>query len=217
MKRSHTAYLRFVLGLLVVAGMLSPRRAEAQISTPEQIAKQTEFEKTIPKMQITDEFLQLSIPGQTMGETVGVARNSKGHLFVYTRTNPQGISRGGTAAMLFEFDENLKFVKQWGPNNYAASFAHSVRVDKYDNVWMVDEGSGMIIKFDPEGVPQEQFGRTPEAIDYLEEFLEHGGKGYNDAAATAQGSPSDRNDWRIQPANRCDLGLEGQYLRIRRL
>ncbi len=183
MKRSHTAYLRFVLGLLVVAGMLSPRRAEAQISTPEQIAKQTEFEKTIPKLQITDEFLQLSIPGQTMGETVGVARNSKGHLFVYTRTNPQGISRGGTAAMLFEFDENLKFVKQWGPNNYAASFAHSVRVDKYDNVWMVDEGSGMIIKFDPEGVPQEQFGRAPEAIDYLEEYLEHGGKGYNDAAA----------------------------------
>jgi hypothetical protein len=183
MKRFPVLYVHFLVGVLIVAGMLSPGRAEAQISTPEQIAKQTEFEKTIPKMQITDEFLQLRIPGQTMGETVGVARNSKGHLFVYTRTNPQGISRGGTAAMLFEFDENLKFVKQWGPNNYAASFAHSVRVDRYDNVWMVDEGSGMIIKFDPEGMPQEQFGRTPEAIDYLEEFLEHGGKGYNDAAA----------------------------------
>ena len=182
MTRSYMRYFVFTPSVLIMASMLSPRPAQAQISTPEQIAKQTELEKTIPKMQIKDEFLQLSIPGQTMGETVGVARNSKGHLFVYTRTNPQGISRGGTAAMLFEFDENLKFVKQWGPNNYAASFAHSVRVDKYDNVWMVDEGSGMIIKFDPEGVPQEQFGRTPEAIDYLEEFLERGGKGYNDAA-----------------------------------
>ena len=129
-----------------------------------------------------------------MGETVGVSRNSKGHLFVYSRTNPQGISRGGTAAMLFEFDEKMKFVKQWGPHNYAASFAHSVRVDKDDNVWMVDEGSGMIIKFDPEGVPQEQFGRTPEAIDYLEEFLEHGGKGYNNAGGQAQGPPSERRD-----------------------
>ena len=39
---------------------------------------------------------------------------------------------------------------------------------------MVDEGSGMIIKFDPEGMAQMQFGRTPEAIDYLEEFLERG-------------------------------------------
>jgi hypothetical protein len=81
--------------------------------------------------------------------------------------------------MLFEFDQNNKFINQWGPHNYAASFAHSVRVDKNDNVWMVDEGSGMIIKFDPEGVPKAQFGRTPEAIDYLEEFLERGGTGFN--------------------------------------
>jgi NHL repeat len=84
--------------------------------------------------------------------------------------------------MLFEFDEKMKFVKLWGPHNYAASFAHSVRVDKHDNVWMVDEGSGMIIKFDPAGMAQEELGRAPEAIDYLEEFLEHGGKGFNDQA-----------------------------------
>ena len=100
-------------------------------------------------MQITDEFLDLLAPDMTMGETVGVSTNSHGHLFVYSRTNPQGDARGATAAMLFEFDQNNKFIKQWGPHNYAASFAHSVRVDKYDNVWMVDEGSGMIIKFDP--------------------------------------------------------------------
>jgi NHL repeat len=173
------------LAVAVLAGVFSPP-AHAQISTPEQVAEQAELDKAVPKLQITDEFLQLSIPGETMGETVGVSRNSKGHLFVYSRTNPQGISRGGTAAMLFEFDQNLKFVKQWGPHNYAASFAHSVRVDKYDNVWMVDEGSGMIIKFDTQGVPQEQFGRTPEAIDYLEEFLERGGTGFNNAGGRAR-------------------------------
>jgi NHL repeat len=181
MKRFRMLSSSYVFGVVMVAGMLLPQGARAQISTPEQIAKQTELEKTIPKMEITDQFLQLSIPEMTMGETMGVSTNSKGHLFVYSRTNPQGIARGGQAAMLFEFDQNMKFVKQWGPHNYAASFAHSVRVDKNDNVWMVDEGSGMIIKFDPEGVPQEEFGRTPEAIDYLEEFLEHGGTGYNNA------------------------------------
>lgn len=177
-KLIYRQYTFFALGAAMSAVLFAPR-AGAQISTPEQIAQQTEFEKTIPKMQITDAFLQLSIPDQTMGETVGVSENSQHHLFVYTRTNPQGISRGGTAAMLFEFDQNGKFVKQWGPHNYAASFAHSVRVDGYGNVWMVDEGSGMIIKFDPQGVPQAQFGRTPEAIDYLEEFLERGGTGFN--------------------------------------
>ena len=86
-----------------------------------------------------------------MGETMGVATNSKGHLFVYSRTNPQGIARGGAAAMLWEFDRNGKFVKEWGPHNYAASFAHAVRVDRDDNVWQVDEGSGMIVKYNPKG------------------------------------------------------------------
>lgn len=165
-----------LLGVLTAASTLWLPRAQAQISTPEQVAEQYELDKKIPQMQVTEDVLQLSIPGQTMGETVGVSKNSKGHLFVYSRTGPGGVARGGTAAMLFEFDQNLKFVKVWGPNNYAASFAHSVRVDKYDNVWMVDEGSGMIVKFDPQGMPQMQFGRTPEAIDYLQEFLERGEK-----------------------------------------
>jgi len=179
MKRFRLMSSLFVLGAMSVAGMLLPQRAQAQISTKEQIAAQTELEKNIPKMQITDEFLDLLAPDMTMGETVGVSTNSHGHVFVYSRTNPQGDARGATAAMLFEFDQNNKFIKQWGPHNYAASFAHSVRVDKNDNVWMVDEGSGMIIKFDPEGVPKGQFGRTPEAIDYLEEFVERGGTGFN--------------------------------------
>src|SRR5271155_5586062 len=110
MKPSHRLHSLFIFVISMAAAMLAPWPAVAQISSPEQIASQTELEKSIPKMQITDEFLQLKVPDQTMGETVGVSRNSKGHLFVYSRTNPQGISRGGTAAMLFEFDQNLKFV-----------------------------------------------------------------------------------------------------------
>src|SRR4029077_2362039 len=115
------------------------------------IAKQLALEAATPKLQITEEVLSLMIPGHTIGETEGVSMNSKGHLFVYSRTGMGGSSRGGTAAELFEFDNFGKFVKLWGPDNYAASFAHSVRVDKHDNVWMVDEGSGMIVKFDPSG------------------------------------------------------------------
>jgi hypothetical protein len=174
MRRISVLLSLFAVGAVMGAGTL---RVHAQnLNSPEAYAKQAVLEKSIPQMQITEDVLQLTVPGQTIGETVGVSKNSKGHLFVYTRTGPGGVARGGTAAMLFEFDENNKFVKLWGPNNYAASFAHSVRVDKYDNVWMIDEGSGMIIKFDPNGVPQEEFGRTPEAIDYLEQFLERGDK-----------------------------------------
>jgi hypothetical protein len=140
--------------------------------SPEFQAQQTALESNYPQLNVADEYMRLSIPGYTMGETMGVSTNSKGHLFVYSRTNPQGIARGGRAAMLWEFDQNGKFVKEWAPNNYAASFAHAVRVDSDDNVWQVDEGSGMIVKYNPQGQQILWLGRTPEAIDYLEQNLE---------------------------------------------
>jgi hypothetical protein len=178
MKRSIFVFGVFVLGAVLVAGTI---RVHAQFGPPSPerqaaIQKQMALEEATPKLQITEEVLPLIIPGHTLGESEGVSMNSKGHLFVYSRTGTGGSSRGGTAAELFEFDENLKFVKIWGPDNYAASFAHSVRVDKYDNVWMVDEGSGMIVKFDPNAAVKMTLGRKPEAIDYLERYLERGEK-----------------------------------------
>ena len=156
--------------VLVAALLAASTQASvhAQISTKEQQAEQDTIDAKTPKLNAKEDVLQLMVPGYTMGETVGVDVNSQNHIFVYSRTNPQGVARGGTAAMLWEFDQDGKFVKEWGPHNYAASFAHSVRVDKRDNVWQVDEGSGMIVKYSPQAVPLEQFGRTPEAIDYLE-------------------------------------------------
>jgi DNA-binding beta-propeller fold protein YncE len=74
--------------------------------------------------------------------------------------------------MLFEFDTNLRFVKEWGPNNYAAGFAHTVRVDKENNVWMVDEGSNMVVKFRPDGSVAMTLGRKEEPLDWLERFVE---------------------------------------------
>ncbi len=133
---------------------------------------QTALEANYPKLNVDIKFLELAMPNDTMGETMGVSTNSKGHLFVYTRTENQGIARGGKAAKLFEFDQNYKFVKEWGKNGYGESFAHAVRVDRHDNVWPVDEGSGMIVKFNPQGQHVFWLGRVPEAIDYLEANLE---------------------------------------------
>jgi NHL repeat-containing protein len=165
--------------VLMAAGVCT---AHAQISTREQQAAQDALDAKTTKLNYKEEVLQLLVPGETMGQTVGVDVNSQNHIFVYSRTHPQGIARGGTAAMLWEFDQNGKFVKEWGPHNYAASFAHSVRVDRHDNVWQVDEGSGMLVKYNPQAVPIAQFGRTPEAIDYLERHVEEEGRGYEGGA-----------------------------------
>jgi hypothetical protein len=142
--------------------------------TPEQQAKQAALEKNTPQLKVTEDVLRLSVPGETIGEAVGVAKNSKGHLFVFSRTGHTATVKGSAASMLFEFDDKLKFVKQWGPNNYAAGFAHTVRIDKDDNVWMTDEGANMIVKFRPDGSVALTLGRKEEPLDWLERFVEEG-------------------------------------------
>src|SRR5262249_15458891 len=139
-------------------------------------AKQEALEKATPRLQVTEAVLPLVVPNHTIGEATGVAKDSKGHLYVFTRSGNAGPAKGATASQLFEFDQNLKFVKQWGPDNYAASFAHTVRVDKYDNVWMTDEGANMIVKFNPQGMVSMVLGRKTEAIDFIERFMERGEK-----------------------------------------
>ena len=93
-----------------------------------------------------------------LGEGIGVATNSKGHVFVYTRS-------GDTR--LFEFDQNGSFVRELGQGLYGFEFAHAVRVDAQDNIWAVDEGSNMVIKFNPEGRVVMVIGRRPEMVDGL--------------------------------------------------
>ena len=56
-------------------------------------------------------------------------------------------------------------MREVGKGLYAWSFAHSVRIDKDDNIWAIDKGSDMVIKFNPEGRVTMVFGRKLEASD----------------------------------------------------
>ena len=135
-------------------------------------AAQAQLEQNTPQIPFEATVLPLMPEGHTIGETEGVALNSKKHIFVYTRSGNAGPARGATAAELFEFDQSGKYIKEWGQNAYGFSFAHAVKVDKNDNVWVVDEGSNMVMKFNPQGMVTMVLGRKDESIDYLERFLE---------------------------------------------
>ena len=100
-------------------------------------------------------FLKLP-PGETLGESVAVATNSKGHIFVYHRRD---------TTHLFEFDKTGVFLREIGKGYYGFEFAHSVRVDKDDNIWTVDEGTNMVTKFSPEGKVLMVLGRRPPSVD----------------------------------------------------
>jgi hypothetical protein len=117
----------------------------------------------IPFRSVPD-FLKLP-PNMYIGEVSGVAVNSKGHVFVFTRGNTNGPAYSAAAAQLLEFDANGKYLREIGHNLYAWSFAHTVKIDKEDNIWVTDKGSDMVIKFNPEGRVVMVFGRKQEASD----------------------------------------------------
>jgi sugar lactone lactonase YvrE len=109
-------------------------------------------------------FLKLP-DGLYFGEVAGVAVNSQGHVFAFSRGGTVGPAFGAAASQLFEFDKSGAFVREIGKGLYAMSYAHSVRVDRADNIWIVDKGSDMIVKLTPQGRVAMVFGRKKEASD----------------------------------------------------
>ena len=98
-------------------------------------------------------FLKLPT-GTYLGEAMGVARDSKGNIFVY--------NRNGEDTRMFQFDAEGNFTREIGQGLYAFAMAHGVRVDSEDNIWAVDEGTDMVVKFNPQGRVIMLLGRRPE-------------------------------------------------------
>ena len=113
----------------------------------------------------------LQLPANTyLGEVGGVATNSRGDIFVYTRTGHPTITIGTArpfahgGSRLFEFDRNGKYVREIGKDSYGFMFAAQVRVDPSDNIWVVDQMTNMVMKFDPQYHVAMLLGRKAENV-----------------------------------------------------
>ena len=143
--------------LLFVAPFIFALAVRAQNSAPE-IA----FESASP----------LTLPDDIyMGEVGGVAANSKGDIYVYTRTGHPTVTLGGARAFahggskLFQFDRAGKFVREIGRDSYGMMFAQQVRIDPQDNVWVVDQMTGYVMKLDSTGHVLMLLGRKAESVN----------------------------------------------------
>ena len=127
-------------------------------------------QQPVPELRFTSVPDYPTLPdGMNFGEVPGVAVNSRGHVFVFSRSNSAtGPAFGAAAAQLFEFDQNGKFVREIGKGLYAWSEAHSVRIDPNDDIWAIDKGSNMVVRFNPAGRVVWVFGRREEAADGAE-------------------------------------------------
>lgn len=107
-----------------------------------------------------------------VGEVAGVGADSKGQIYVYTRTghpyatlgDNRTFSHGGSR--LFLFDRAGNFVREWGQDVYGFNAAIGLRVDPQDNVWTIDVAANQVVKFNgADGSIGLVLGRKPEAIN----------------------------------------------------
>jgi len=115
-------------------------------------------QSSAPEIQFDSVPNAIQLPaGLYLGEVAGVAANSKGDIFVYTRTGHPTVTIGTMrpfahgGSRMFQFDRTGKYVREIGKDTYGFMTAAQVRVDPADNIWAVDEMSNMVMKFDPEG------------------------------------------------------------------
>lgn len=96
-------------------------------------------------LQTIDFFDMPGLSG--FGETMGVAVNSKQHIFVFHR----GPSN------LIEFDNKGNYVKTIGEGFFKK--AHGLRIDAEDNIWITDTEQHIVLRFDPDGQRDLVLGR----------------------------------------------------------
>ena len=124
----------------------------------------------IPDLNYSSVDLLKTPPNVYVGEVGGVGANSKGQIFVYTRTghpyatlgDNRTFSHGGSRLLMF--DASGKFVSEWGQDVYGFNAAIGLRVDPQDNVWTIDVAANQVVKFNPDGSIGLVLGRKPEAI-----------------------------------------------------
>ena len=97
-----------------------------------------------------------------MAEAVGVSVNSKGHIFILNRGNYP----------LLEFDNEGKFISVFGGGSPLFHTPHSIRFDSEDNLWYVNSGDNLVVKFDPKRRVEQALGRREEPWVYLTHGIE---------------------------------------------
>jgi len=151
----------------------------------------------VPEIPFDSAANLLKLPANLhLGEAAGVATNSKGNILVYTRIG-EDASMGGSrffthgGSRLLEFDSTGKYLREIGAGIYGFLFAQAVRVDSEDNIWTVDRGSDVVVKFDPAGRFLMAFGRKPESVNPAGAGGGGGGGGRGGRAVPGQGVAGD--------------------------
>jgi DNA-binding beta-propeller fold protein YncE len=96
-----------------------------------------------PKSALERTQIKLQPPaaGWEIGYPSAVTMDNSGAFYI--------LHRGDKADPLLVVDRDGKIVRSWGKGLY--KIPHSIRIDPQGNIWTVDSGSSMVLKFSPQG------------------------------------------------------------------
>jgi len=150
------------LWLLTWAVMTLPAVGQVPVAAP------------VPEIPFDSLPNPLTLPkDMNFGEVAGIAVDSKKNIYVLHRGNTSGPAYGAAAAQLLEFDSRGRFLREIGAHLYGWSYAHAVRIDPQDNIWVADKGSDVVVRFNQQGRVTMVVGRKAEASDESAKPLEH--------------------------------------------
>ncbi len=158
-----TAVVAAPLLVFAIGGATVPGFAAALAQTPPPVDN-----SNVPKLafQVVPDFLKYP-PTMNLGEVLAVAVSSRGDVVVLNHPGSATVGPlyGNATTQLLLFDRTGKFVREIGQGVYGLGYAHSVRFDRYDNLWVVDKGTNSVMKFNPAGYVTMNLGRRPEGYE----------------------------------------------------
>jgi DNA-binding beta-propeller fold protein YncE len=96
-----------------------------------------------PKSKLEGQQIAIQAPaaGFEIGYPSAVTMDRAGNIYV--------LHRGEKADPVLVLNRDGKVIRSWGKGLY--KIPHSIRIDPDQNIWTVDSGSSMILKFSPQG------------------------------------------------------------------
>jgi streptogramin lyase len=95
-----------------------------------------------PRLPVEQVPVTVRMPGtQSLGTVSSVAGDAKGAIYI--------LQRGDKADPVIVVDHEGRILRSWGKGMYTVP--HSIRIDPAGNIWTVDAGSSVVLKFSPEG------------------------------------------------------------------
>jgi DNA-binding beta-propeller fold protein YncE len=94
-----------------------------------------------PRLALEQVPLAALTPSTSLGTVSSVAADRNGVIYV--------LQRGDKADPVIAVDREGRVLRSWGKGMYTVP--HSIRIDPAGNIWTVDAGSSVLLKFSPEG------------------------------------------------------------------